>query len=198
MNFLNLVFIFLLIQSTLLFPHDPDKAYFEFHQEGDKLIVKAEFPWTLRLALLNKYPELEKSSEQKDFDEALFNYLKNNIVIKEEDKTLKLKEVRQLETNQSHSVIYNLIFKKLNDLQKVNINNICMFELYNKQKNYNTVFLPGNKEFTFVSEENNPTFTITNEEDKSNVGWVIFLAIVFGGLVVYYFRKSGRMKRYTS
>ncbi|UCH65695.1 MAG: hypothetical protein JSW63_00745 [Ignavibacterium sp.] len=163
MKFFIHTFFVLLIQLASLYAHEPNKAYFDFWLEDNEIIVRAEFPWTLRIALLNANPQLKESRSQEDFNNALFAYFSNAIIIEEGNKKVKLLTLNQLPQDHSHSVIYELVFGDVENLEGVNITNVCLHELYDDQQNYNTISLAGKNTFSIITKKNHPTFTIPIE-----------------------------------
>ena len=163
MKLLKLISLAVIIPLTLLYSHEPNKAYFEFWQEGHTITVRAEFPWTMRLALLKAFPQIKEKSVQEDFDNAIFDYFSKAIVIKENNKNVKLLSVKQLPQDHSHSVIYKLVFGQVKELEGISITNFCLNNLYDDQINYNTIYLTEKNKFSIITEKNNPNFTVLNE-----------------------------------
>ena len=48
-------------------------------------------------------------------------------------------------------------------MKGVNITYTCLHEMYDDQKNYNTINLTGKDRFSIVTEDNNPKFTLPKE-----------------------------------
>jgi uncharacterized protein YfeS len=84
-------------------------------------------------------------------------------VIKENNKNAKLLSVKQLPQDHSHSVIYKMAFGQVKVLEGISITNFCLNNLYEDQKNYNTIYLTDKNKFTIVTQKNNPNFTVLNE-----------------------------------
>ena len=54
-----------LVLSYASFAHEPNEAFFEITQKGNTTEVIAEFPWTLRNALIEFYPSLETANSKR-------------------------------------------------------------------------------------------------------------------------------------
>lgn len=54
-------FIVFLLTSFCAKAHEPDQAFFDFQEEEGTVVVTAEFPWTMRNALLAYQPSFGKS-----------------------------------------------------------------------------------------------------------------------------------------
>ena len=162
MKLIKAITFAMIFQFASLHAHEPNIAHFEFKQTGNILIVKAEFPWTLRAALLKAFPELEQNPTQEKFDRAIFEYFNERIVVKEKSTEVKLNTVAQ-QQNHSHSVIYELVFGQVQNFEDIIIINTCLFEMYDDQKNFNTIYLPERKLLEIVTEKSHPNFIISNK-----------------------------------
>lgn len=181
---IRILCMILLGQAALVGAHEPDEAYFEFRQDGNELVVQAEFSWTLRLALLQASPNLEKSRTQEAFDTALFDYFSNHIVAAQQDNALQLRKIEPLVGSDSHSAVYQLRYGPLNLFHRLRITNTCLFELYDDPKNYATIFLPGEEKVTVVTTKHHADFMLPTQSAARGNVWII--AIVLCGLAVGY------------
>ncbi len=169
----------LCLQTALLYAHEPNGAYFEVRQDGNELTVEAEFPWTLRLALLKAFPQLDENPTQEAFDKALFDYFRNNIIVGEKGKVLKLKKVEQVALGHSHSVVYKLKYAPLQQTHGLSISNTCLFELYEDQRNYVAVFSSeGDKVTTMTTKDSSSLVISGNSPESHNRGIVFFVAFL--------------------
>ena len=174
--------------------HEANGAYFEFNINGAELKIKAEFPSTLRPALLNKFPELKENFSKDDFDLSLFRYLSDNIKIWKLRKLLELKKVTALEQTNSQSAVYELQYNNDARSGAINITNTCLFEIFENQKNYHNVIMPGLKQPEFTTEFSHPDFLILSRPNKLVSAWIIpVVMFIWFGL----FYNFIRYKRFT-
>lgn len=120
--------------------HSPNEAFFEIYEQDGQLVLYAEFPWTIRKVLLERYPELEQATTQQELEDGLLTYLRETIkVIAINDQPLELVSLAPLNQSEahSHSATYSITFSH-NAMIKQLTNN-TMFERYQKQVNYHTI-----------------------------------------------------------
>lgn len=192
MNSLKIACLVFLMQFATAFAHEPNEAYFEFRQSGDAIIVRAEFSWTLRQALLQAYPKLERERTQAAFDRAIFNYFDTNIVLHENGAPLALKGLEQEKQGQSHSVVYILEYENLKQLPGLVVSNSCLFDLYENQKNYLTFLLPGGEKITTVATKSNSDFGVPGGSvEASTWGSGIFVGLLCLAIWGRWTKRSG-------
>ena len=73
---LILAFIFF---SKILVEHNSKEDFYKIEKRAEKVYVLAEFPWTIRKALLDFDPKLKEAHCKKTFEKSLFNYVKSNL-----------------------------------------------------------------------------------------------------------------------
>ena len=72
-------FVLFALSITVYFnsyAHSPFEAFFSISQSKDSVLIKAEFPWTLRNALLAFSPDLVNAKNSQDFEKAFVDYIK--------------------------------------------------------------------------------------------------------------------------
>ncbi|MCF8259689.1 MAG: hypothetical protein K9J12_02870 [Melioribacteraceae bacterium] len=181
----NLLFLFLLINS-LVSAHDPNIAYFEFNVNDGQIVLKADFPWTLRNAILKDFPELQNSNSQGDFDEALFKYLEENISITADGELLTIFDVMEFPGNHSHGAAFEIIYKSKQTIEQLSIINSCMFNLYPNQKNYNTLIFDSGEIFETMTEIGNAEFS-TASANRNYLYYILIFGIIVSGFILIYF-----------
>uniref|UniRef100_UPI0025FFF722 hypothetical protein n=1 Tax=Winogradskyella sp. TaxID=1883156 RepID=UPI0025FFF722 len=72
------VIVIICLFVTNGFAHDANKSFFKIRQNGEFVEIEAEFPWSIRNAMLDIFPELESSKNQKDFENTFFKYINDN------------------------------------------------------------------------------------------------------------------------
>lgn len=60
------------IFMTNVFVHDANTSFLKMQQKGGVVEVQAQFPWSIRNAVLEAFPELKKSKNKNDFEAAFF------------------------------------------------------------------------------------------------------------------------------
>ena len=166
------------------FAHDANKAFFKIQQKDSVVEVQAEFPWSVRNAVLNAFPELENSNLQSDFDDAFFKYITTNLKISNGEEFLPLVSVKAVKfEGHSHQNNFVIVYAGNNFNT---ITNTLMFNIYNNQKNYHNVLIE-NKAIEYQTTLKTTSFNIT-DTTKQNTNTTIYLSlvIVFGLLFLGY------------
>lgn len=162
------------------FAHDANKSFFKIYQNGDFVEVEAEFPWSIRNAVLKEFPGLENSNNQKDFDAAFFDYISSNFSISSGNNFLSLLSIKAIaKDGHSHQNNFRFVFIG-NNFDTVT--NTIMFNIYENQENYHEVEL-NNQHEEFLTTPKNTLFKIhldsDSESSKGNNTIVILFALVF-------------------
>lgn len=169
--------ILTLVFPLLVFAHESNRSVYKIEQKETTIEVLAEFPWTIRNALLIFAPELKRSKSKNDFDAAFFKYINTNFILTTATGTkLKLLSVKEIR-NSGHSHQNNFLFT-FEGLVFNKVKNTISFNLENSQINTHKINLNGViYESTTVKE--NSTFEISPQQAaSSSFLWVlIFLTI---------------------
>ena len=156
--------------------HETDEAYFEIRDDSLVLVIEAEFPWTLRKALLKAYPDSETSREV--FSQNLFEYFQQNLKVESEEGPNPLQRVLQLEhEGHNHSVKYRLIFERP---EFSSIKNTLMFNFSSHQKN--VMIYEGSQ---FSCDPSNPFFKPGEENASLSRAWWLVILIIPGLVFIY-------------
>ena len=185
MKFL-IVCYFGIISCWSLVAHEPNVAFFKYVETETTIEVHAEFPWTLRNALLKFNPDLEHATSREEFEQALLSYIKRHLVLQNENgEGLQLIEIKTVQNKQhSHQNNFVLIFQGIGLKQ---VTNSIMFDLNENQSNYNT-FESLTSKTTFKTTKTNRGF-ILERNHFFNYLYVLVLAIPIGWFVI---RKTSR------
>lgn len=165
---------------TQAYAHDSKEAFFTIPKDGRNgmVQVQAEFPWTVRTALLAYDTTLQKATTRADFDQAFFNYVKVNLILQDpEGQLLELRKVYEVEEG-GHGHQSNFIFEyRGNTVEK--ITNTMLFNLSDQQINYHTI-LADNQNWAFETRVAQPAFIIryVPRTWKDDLPWYI------GGLLL--------------
>lgn len=172
--------------GKVIFAHEVNVAYFNFTIKENRIEVEAEFPWTMRNTLLDFNPQLEHSTDKQDFEKTFVEYIKKNLVLKDQNGTvLELVQVRELpKKGHSHQNNYLLEFNGRN-LDEVT--NTFMFNLYKNQVNYNNVEIE-NMSKTYKTRPNATSFSIKKTSQISY--WYLSLLIIPCAIVVKRFSEK--------
>ena len=65
------ILCFVCLFSNLGLAHETNEAFFRIVQKENTIEIEAEFPWTMRNALIAFNPSLENSTNKKDFESTL-------------------------------------------------------------------------------------------------------------------------------
>ena len=170
--------------SSLGFAHDANKAFFNIQQKDNLVEVKSEFPWSIRNALLEAYPELEDSKSKADFDTAFFDYVKTNFELRNGNSILKLIAVDEA-THNEHSHANAFVFLFEGDAFDA-IKNTLMFNIYKDQENYHDVLIKGEHlKFITSPEASIAVVQSISERSRGNgikIGLIVVAFSVLGAL----------------
>ncbi len=191
MKLIHCVVVIMCLFITNGFAHDANKSFFKIQQKVDFVEVQSEFPWSIRNAVLEAFPELENSNNQKDFDTAFFKYIDANFSIRNGKALLSLVSLKAVDSH-GHSHQNNFVFVFAgNNFDTVT--NTIMFNIYDNQENYHEVEID-KQHMEFVTITENMSFKINLDSDsKSSIGKdtiVILLALVFSVLMSLLFFKN--------
>lgn len=196
---MNLKYQYLLLTLVLTciqnlgFAHSPHECFFDINIENKGCTIKAEFPWTLRNALLAYEPGLKNAQTPLDFEQAFEKYISAHLILKDSGgKALVFKGFEALESSgHSHQNEYTLRYAGGNVHQ---VTNTIMFEMSKKQSNYHSLRVDG-AEKTFETYWGKDSFIIDDISVNYTQHYVFsFLAIGIIGLVVYTFWVTSKAK----
>jgi len=138
--------------------HNTKEAFFTLEKREDQIHVFAEFPWTVRKALLHCDPNFERAKEKEAFQKSFYNYVKGNFSLKnKKDKPLELVSVEEV-SHQGHSHQSNFKFR-FQGTEFIKVYNELLFNIATKQKNYHTILING-KSFEGITSTNTPSFIL--------------------------------------
>ncbi|MFK5856550.1 MAG: hypothetical protein QM503_10495 [Bacteroidota bacterium] len=172
-----LFFSFVCVINTFGYAHETNEAFFNIIEKENTIEIQAEFPWTMRNALIAFNPSLENSTDKKDFENTFVEYLKANLILKDKNgDILKYQNYQELENNgHSHQNNYLIIFRG-SDLFE--ITNTIMFNVYENQVNYNTITVNSNK-ITFKTKKGLTHFTLKKNDTKYWYFSFLFIPIIY-------------------
>jgi hypothetical protein len=180
-------FLLLLVIScfqTMVIAHSPHECFFDINIEKNVCTIKAEFPWTLRNALLVFDPALNNAQSPQAFEQAFEKYISSHLILKDNDgKALVFKGFKALESSgHSHQNEYVLEYE---GGEMTQVTNSIMFEMSDKQSNYHSIMIDGTKR-TFKTYKGQDSFIIDNLS-TNYTPYFIFGFVVIGiiGIVAY-------------
>lgn len=174
------IFITLFLNTFYSFSHDIENVVYRITLVENTVAIEAEFPWTIRNALLEFQPNLENATSKKDFDDALFRFVKRNLILTDRNsEILDLISITPLPRKEhSHGNEFLLLFEG-SDLKE--IKNTLLFEYQNKQKNIHKL---GGQ--TFITTINAPSFIISIPSKNKYLWWLSIIPI---GFLIYWGTK---------
>lgn len=182
-----LYIVLFLVCGNSISAHEPNEAFFTFNLGEIVVTVKAELPWSIRNALIDYNPKLETSDNKQDFENTFVAYIKNNLILKDENSlVLEFEKVEELNKNgHSHQNSYLLTFKG-KTLEEVT--NTIMFNTYSNQVNYNTITWNGSK---FKTSKNKTSFKLNNENKSEQFYfWWLFLIPILLIISIFIVKKT--------
>ncbi|MFK7832532.1 MAG: DUF6702 family protein [Winogradskyella sp.] len=187
------IFAFMFLSVCYGFAHDANKAFFTIQQKEDYVEVQAEFPWSIRNAVLEAYPELENSKDKAEFEAAFYQYVNANFRIAHGDSSLELISVKE-EFYEGHSHQNNFSFQfKGGTFDRVS--NTLMFNSYDNQKNYNDVILKS-ESLEFITTPDKASFIVkvSSNNDLEYKKTIIFGAIAFSVFILLIWFRNKKSK----
>ncbi|MBU2929694.1 DUF6702 family protein [Winogradskyella psychrotolerans] len=183
-----LLFIFVTL-STFSFAHDANKAFFTIQQKEAIVEVTAEFPWSIRNALIDASPGLENAKSQNDFDTAFFEYVQNNFQIRNNGSSLKLLSVNDA-SHKGHSHQTNFVFL-FEGTEFDDIKNTMMFNIYKDQENFHNVLFQ-KEHINFITSLDLESFKMAPNSSSSmsqkKTGLLLLLFLVF--VISFWIKKK--------
>lgn len=158
------------------YAHDADKAFFDIELEEKTTVVYAEFPWSIRNALISFEPNYIKLKTIKEINAVFFNYTKEKLKLFNDDgeELTLLDVVLNKDPEHTHSTKYRLIY---DGVDVVKVRNIFMVEHNKNQKNYHFFADSSGEDKRIVTDKNFPSFDLKLQEPTTNV-----LYYVLGGV----------------
>jgi len=184
----KILILILSIWFSKSYAHDSKEAFFTISKTENAIIVKADFPWTIRNALFKFKPELANTRDKTSIENAFFEYVKLNLILKnKQENLLKLIHITE-DTSIGHSHETKYIFTFEND-KIFKVDNRLMFNLNDEQVNYHTILI-NNKSSKYSTTKEHPIFNLGQKHaSKMNLYWLIFL-IAFLVLIPLYRKIS--------
>jgi len=186
----NIFLLTFFLSVHIAFAHSIDEAYFKIYMKDAKTFVDAEFPYTIRDAVLKVYPEIENSTQQK-FDEKVLKYFVANLKMYNNGNTFLIKNLKQLKGEHNHSVKYIFDFGRV-DWSSLKIRNTIMFNINSNQKNFHTLQNEKlNKQFT--TSKDFKTWSLKEKKKSSQkitkMKKFRRLILIIGSLLVFWLIK---------
>lgn len=178
---------FLFLAMTVGYAHETDEAFFKLIQKENTVEIEAEFPWSLRNALIAFDPTLATAKAKSAFENAFIAYLKANLILKSKDgRAFEFVAFTEVENNgHSHQNTYVLVYKGT-DLHSVY--NTLLFNINAGQENYHTLFVD-TKEQAFVTTKEQEYFEWADTNIFSYWWFLLLLPIVYG--ITSYYKRIG-------
>lgn len=186
-----LLFIVITCHLNLGLAHNPHECFFDIKIEKQNFTITAEFPWTLRNALIQQTPALKNAKSNIDFEIAFEQYLMANLILKNNNgQQLPFKGFKTLDNSgHSHQNSYVLQYEG-SDVKY--ITNTIMFDISDKQVNYHSLVVDGQQK-TFETYVGHNSFMIDDIHDNDN--WYINFAVLTVGIlgcIVYKYRTISK------
>ncbi|BDS14946.1 DUF6702 family protein [Aureispira anguillae] len=169
--------------------HAPNEAFFELFESEGKLLIKAEFPWTIRKVLLDAFPQLNNAKSQEEMDQGFLAYLQQRIhLLDEKNQLIQIQKILKAPNpnGHGHGVVYLLVLESFSTIKS--IQNTCMFEAYPNQQNFHTLEVNNKKVINFVTSHDAPLYFF--QSGTNYLLWIggILGILLVGGLVQRYFK----------
>lgn len=181
----NIIILFFCLCCNLISAHETNEAFFIITQKENTIEVEAEFPWTMRNALIAYNSSLEDEASKTDFENTFNEYIKENLILKNKfGKVLRFQNYQELKNNgHSHQNSYLLVFEgdNLNE-----VTNTVMFNVYENQVNYNRVTINSK---TYITSKSSISFTINNDS-QLYIYYLLIFSITILILVYRFYQKK--------
>jgi len=145
--------------------HKANEAFYTFQELDSTISVHAEFPWSIRMVLLDYDKTLNESSNESAFLKSLESYFHENLIIKDIDGLiLEMISFRFLpQHGHSHQSDFELIY---NGSKLRSVENNLFISFFENQKNYHQDINTG-KRYTTGSVK--ASFYIGENQDLSRI-----------------------------
>ncbi|MFK5974074.1 MAG: hypothetical protein QM485_12455 [Flavobacteriaceae bacterium] len=181
----------LCLVMTMGYAHEADEAFFKLTQKEATVEIEAEFPWSLRNALIAFDPSLATAKDKSAFENAFIAYLKANLILKNKDgRAFEFVAFTEIRNNgRSRQNTYVIAYKG-SDLQSVY--NTLLFNINAEQKNYHSLLI-GSKQQAFVTTKEQEYFEWAAATAFNYWWFVLILPVVYG--IRSYYNGGHRWKR---
>jgi len=164
------------IISGSSYAHAPNEAFFEFFESNKQLLVKVEFPWTIREALLAARPKLKTAQTTAEMTAGLLSYLQEHLEVRNEQNEPILIQSIKVAPNTNghgHGSVYMLLLGANQSISS--IKNTCMFEAYPDQTNFHSIEVANAPSLEFVTNKGNAIYTIipTSTNQKIPITYIL-------------------------
>lgn len=165
--------------------HSGKQAHFKI-EKSDSIYVTAEFPWTLRNALIEFDSTLIAARNQSEFHHAFYKYFPQNFQLLGIDKELiipsRISLIPPKQSTHSHSVSYLIVYPNV----EINcIKNKVMLSYNSSHTNFNSLQLQG-KIKQFETNKNLQQFCLQEPKTESSIPIKLLMALgVLLGFIIY-------------
>ncbi|NQX86631.1 MAG: hypothetical protein HRT67_12135 [Flavobacteriaceae bacterium] len=168
-----------------LHAHEVNKAFFVVKKQDHSIVVEAQFPWTLRNALIAFNPKLQNAKDQLEFKTSFEQYIISNLILFDaKGIPLPFRDVEILDKREhSHQNDFRITFK---GGSVAKIKNTMMFNIYDNQINYMKVQLDDDHS-NYVTKKGNTTVNIIEKNDHRGFRYA-FLSILGMSIVFAMFK----------
>lgn len=184
------ILILVILFPILTFAHEGNTSFFKIKQKTTTVEVVAEFPWTIRNALLDFTPKLKNSKSKEEFDTAFFNYVKSVFILTDKNgNKLELLNIQSIKTDgHSHQNDFLFTFKGTS-FSKV-LNRIS-FNINTTQINHHTI-INSYETNAFNTSLKHPYFEIS-KQNNATLGF-LWLLILIPISIRFLFKKTRSFK----
>jgi hypothetical protein len=192
MKTISTIYCFFILIGSSLYAHKTNEAFFRVIQKESVIEIETEFPWTLRNALLNFRPELERASNKLAYKKALIDYLKVNLVLTDSrGNILKFMKFEQMENmGHSHQNNYRITYMG-SSFEK--IKNTIMFNIFDNQVNYHRIKANATSKILKTTKDQT-TFELLDKKSYSH-WWIFALIAVMVSAIILEVSKSAQLVR---
>ena len=181
------ILIFLCLSRIYGYAHEVNKAFFQITEKDGFTEVRAEFPWTLRDALLDYNPDLNTPSVTKaDFETTFVHYMDANLLLLNvQGAQLPLLHFNEIQDGgHSHQNTYLITY---DGTGVVEVSNSVMFNIFDNQINYNDAVV-GSQSYSFKTSLGSSGVILESAKSFSYF-WLIFVILICLGLFLWVVRK---------
>ena len=135
--FIPLLLAFIFLSGTEV-EHNTKEALYNIEVRSEQIYILAEFPWTIRKALLEFEPKLKEASDKEAFHRSLFSYVDANFLLKNtQGKKMQLLSVKEVDhQGHAHQSNFEFYFK---GSEFVELQNELFFNISKNHKNHHFV-----------------------------------------------------------
>ena len=195
------ILAFALFISNSCLGHNLDETFSAISVQDGRMVIQLELPWSVRDAVLDRFPEVKGTSSIDFFREKARQYIAENIEVSKNGQVISPTFLGLGDGSHSHSISVELHYPETY-LEALSIRNTLLFNYTSLQQNHHQLLFPDGNTRRFVTNPKNPEFRangkgdhklLANTEVKYSALMVLIIAI--GAVIIRQLDSAGFFNR---